>query len=139
MEARAGLSATIAPRSGCKGTWASGLSIASSRGYRDANEASWTQLLQSVERIVASTEHLSLVAPAETGKEDMISRNRDAAFVQLPEVVRRPVVDGVGFNLVHHRSPALDTLLKRHVGRFLNSVCDLFGVVLDPPAAPRHR
>ncbi|MCK1693062.1 isocitrate lyase/phosphoenolpyruvate mutase family protein [Bradyrhizobium sp. 144] len=61
MEARAGLSATIAQRSGCKGTWASGLSIASSRGYRDANEASWTQLLQSVERIVASTEPAVLV------------------------------------------------------------------------------
>lgn len=61
VEARAGLSATIAQRSGFKGTWASGLSIASSRGYRDANEASWTQLLQSVERIVASTEPPVLV------------------------------------------------------------------------------
>lgn len=36
--------------------WASGLPIASSHGYRDANEASWTQLVQSVERTVDSTE-----------------------------------------------------------------------------------
>ncbi|MBB4396535.1 phosphoenolpyruvate phosphomutase [Bradyrhizobium sp. ERR14] len=56
MEAHDGLSATIAQRSGFKGLWASGLSIASSLGYRDANEASWTQLVQSVERIVDSTE-----------------------------------------------------------------------------------
>lgn len=61
MEARAGLAATIAQRSGFKGTRASGLSIASSRGYRDANEASRTQFLQSVERIVASTEPPVLV------------------------------------------------------------------------------
>ncbi|RQH02158.1 MULTISPECIES: phosphoenolpyruvate mutase [Bradyrhizobium] len=56
MEAHDGLSATIAQRSGFKGLWASGLSIASSLGYRDANEASWSQLVQSVERIVDSTE-----------------------------------------------------------------------------------
>ncbi|WP_183258046.1 phosphoenolpyruvate mutase [Bradyrhizobium sp. CIR48] len=56
MEAHDGLSATIAQRSGFKALWASGLSIASSLGYRDANEASWTQLVQSVERIVDSTE-----------------------------------------------------------------------------------
>ncbi|WP_346658131.1 isocitrate lyase/phosphoenolpyruvate mutase family protein [Bradyrhizobium sp. 154] len=37
------------------------MSIASSRGYRDANEASWTQFLQSVERIVASAEPPVLV------------------------------------------------------------------------------
>jgi len=38
-----------------RGSGPSGLSIASSLGYRDANEASWTQLVESVERIVAST------------------------------------------------------------------------------------
>ncbi|APG14877.1 phosphoenolpyruvate phosphomutase [Bradyrhizobium japonicum] len=56
MEAHDGLSARIAERSGFKGLWASGLSIASSLGYRDANEASWSQLVESVERIVDSTE-----------------------------------------------------------------------------------
>ncbi|RXH36627.1 phosphoenolpyruvate phosphomutase [Bradyrhizobium nanningense] len=56
MEAHDGLSARIAERAGFRGLWASGLSIASSLGFRDANEASWSQLVESVERIVDSTE-----------------------------------------------------------------------------------
>ncbi|WP_209946282.1 phosphoenolpyruvate mutase [Bradyrhizobium elkanii] len=56
MEAHDGLSAAIAKRAGFKGLWASGLSIACSLGYRDANEASWTQLVEAVERIVDSSE-----------------------------------------------------------------------------------
>lgn len=56
MEAHDGLSARNAERPGFKGLWASGLSIASSLGFRDANEASWSQLVESVERIVDSTE-----------------------------------------------------------------------------------
>ncbi|MEY9523377.1 phosphoenolpyruvate phosphomutase [Bradyrhizobium japonicum] len=56
MEAHDGLSATIAQRSGFKGLWASGLSIACSLGYRDANEASWSQLVDAVERIVDSSQ-----------------------------------------------------------------------------------
>lgn len=39
-EAHDALSGAIAKRAGFKGLWASGLSIASSLGYRDANEAS---------------------------------------------------------------------------------------------------
>ncbi|WP_456815226.1 phosphoenolpyruvate mutase [Bradyrhizobium sp. USDA 4529] len=56
MEAHDGLSAAIAKRAGFKGLWASGLSIACSLGYRDANEASWSQLVDVVERIKDSTE-----------------------------------------------------------------------------------
>ncbi|MFB6452951.1 phosphoenolpyruvate mutase [Bradyrhizobium tunisiense] len=56
MEAHDALSGAIAKRAGFKGLWASGLSIASSLGYRDANEASWSQLVDVVERIVDSTE-----------------------------------------------------------------------------------
>ncbi|WP_439406459.1 phosphoenolpyruvate mutase [Bradyrhizobium sp. DASA03076] len=56
MEAHDGLSGAIAQRAGFKGLWASGLSIASSLGYRDANEASWSQLVDVVERIVDSSE-----------------------------------------------------------------------------------
>lgn len=56
MEAHDALSAAIAKRAGFKSLWASGLSIASSLGYRDANEASWSQLVDVVERIVDSTE-----------------------------------------------------------------------------------
>src|SRR5262245_1021245 len=55
MEAHDALSAAIAERSGFKGLWASGLSIASSLGYRDANEASWTQIVDIVERMVDAT------------------------------------------------------------------------------------
>lgn len=55
MEAHDGLSAAIAERAGFKGLWASGLSIACSLGYRDANEASWSQLADVVERIVDSS------------------------------------------------------------------------------------
>ncbi len=56
MEAHDGLSAAIAERAGFKGLWASGLSIASSLGYRDANEASWNQLVDVVERIVETSQ-----------------------------------------------------------------------------------
>lgn len=51
MEAHDGLSAAIAEHAGFKALWASGLSISSSLGYRDANEASWSQLVDVVDRI----------------------------------------------------------------------------------------
>ncbi|WP_449382500.1 isocitrate lyase/phosphoenolpyruvate mutase family protein [Bradyrhizobium sp. UFLA05-112] len=56
MDAHDGLPGAIAQRAGFKGLWASG-----SLGYRDANEASWSQLVEVVERIVGSTELLVLV------------------------------------------------------------------------------
>ena len=56
MEAHDGLSGAIAQRAGFKGLWASGLSISCSLGYRDANEASWTQLVDVVERMTDSTD-----------------------------------------------------------------------------------
>lgn len=56
MEAHDGLSGAIAERAGFKGLWASGLSISCSLGYRDANEASWTQLVDVVERMVDSSD-----------------------------------------------------------------------------------
>lgn len=49
MEAHNGLSAKIAESAGFKGLWGSGLSIASSLGLRDCNEASWTQVLDILE------------------------------------------------------------------------------------------
>lgn len=55
MEAHDGLSAAIATRAGFRGLWASGLSISSALGYRDANEASWTQVVDVVERMVDAT------------------------------------------------------------------------------------
>jgi phosphoenolpyruvate phosphomutase len=56
MEAHDGLSAAVAERAGFKGLWASGLSISSSLGYRDANEASWTELVDVVERMADATD-----------------------------------------------------------------------------------
>lgn len=55
MEAHDALSAAVAGRAGFKGLWASGLSIASALGYRDANEASWTDIVDVVERMVDTT------------------------------------------------------------------------------------
>jgi len=49
MEAHNALSARIAEEAGFGGIWASGLSIAAALGVRDANEASWTQVLDVVE------------------------------------------------------------------------------------------
>lgn len=49
MEAHSGLSAKIAEEAGFAGIWASGLSLSAMLGVRDANEASWTQVLDVVE------------------------------------------------------------------------------------------
>jgi phosphoenolpyruvate phosphomutase len=55
MEAHDALSAAVAERAGFKALWASGLTISSSLGYRDANEASWTEVVDTVERMVRAT------------------------------------------------------------------------------------
>ena len=49
MEAHNGLSSKIVESNGFKGIWASGLSISTSLGLRDCNEASWTQVLDILE------------------------------------------------------------------------------------------
>lgn len=51
MEAHNALSAKIAEAAGFKALWASGLSISASLGLRDANEASWTQVLDIAEHM----------------------------------------------------------------------------------------
>ena len=56
MEAHDALSAIIAERSGFAGIWASGLSIATALGLRDANEASWSQVVDVVDRVVDVTD-----------------------------------------------------------------------------------
>ncbi|MEQ1655743.1 MAG: phosphoenolpyruvate mutase [Nitrospira sp.] len=48
-EAHNGLSAKIVQEAGFKGIWASGLSISAQFGVRDNNEASWTQVLETIE------------------------------------------------------------------------------------------
>jgi phosphoenolpyruvate phosphomutase len=66
MEAHNGLSARIVEEAGFKGVWASGLSISASLGVRDANEASWTQVLEVVEFMSDATA-LPILLDADTG------------------------------------------------------------------------
>ncbi|TCN27034.1 phosphoenolpyruvate mutase [Sinorhizobium americanum] len=66
MEAHDGLSAAIARQAGFKGLWASGLSISSALGYRDANEASWTEIVDVVERI-ADASGLPILVDGDSG------------------------------------------------------------------------
>jgi glycerol-3-phosphate cytidylyltransferase len=49
MEAHSGISAKIVNKTGFQGIWGSGLSISASLGVRDANEASWSQVVSVVE------------------------------------------------------------------------------------------
>nr|WP_253075629.1 MULTISPECIES: isocitrate lyase/phosphoenolpyruvate mutase family protein [unclassified Bradyrhizobium] len=72
----------MAERSGFKGLWASGLSIASSLGFRDANEASWSQLVESVERIVDSAE-LPVLVDGDGGFGNFNPASLHASFARL--------------------------------------------------------
>ncbi len=66
MEAHNGLSAIIAEKAGFKGLWASGLSMSAALGVRDANEASWTQILQVCEFMSDATS-IPILVDADTG------------------------------------------------------------------------
>lgn len=56
MEAHNGISALIAARAGFPALWASGFSISTSMGLRDANEASLTQVIDILEWIVNASD-----------------------------------------------------------------------------------
>ena len=66
MEAHSGLSARIAGEAGFAGIWASGLSISASLGLRDANEASWTQVLDVIEYMADATD-VPILMDGDTG------------------------------------------------------------------------
>ena len=55
MEAHDGFSAKIVEKIGFEGVWASSLALSSVLGKRDANEASWSELIDVATRIVEST------------------------------------------------------------------------------------
>ena len=55
MEAHNGLSARIVEEAGFPGIWASGLALSAAFGVRDSNEASWTQVLETVEFMADAT------------------------------------------------------------------------------------
>lgn len=66
MEAHNGLSAKIVEEAGFRGIWASGLSISASLGLRDSNEASWTQVVDTLEYMADAT-HLPILVDGDTG------------------------------------------------------------------------
>ena len=66
MEAHNGLSAKIVEEAGFEGIWASGLTISSSLGVRDSNEASWTQVLDLLEFMSDATS-VPILVDGDTG------------------------------------------------------------------------
>jgi phosphoenolpyruvate phosphomutase len=69
MEAHNGLTARVVAEEGFEGIWASGLSISSSLGVRDRNEASWTQVLEVLEFMVDSA-GIPILVDGDTGHGD---------------------------------------------------------------------
>jgi phosphoenolpyruvate phosphomutase len=66
MEAHNGLSARIVREAGFKGIWASGLAISAQYGVRDNNEASWTQVVDTLE-FMADASDLPILLDGDTG------------------------------------------------------------------------
>lgn len=66
MEAHNGLSAKIVEEAGFRGIWGSGLTISAAFGVRDNNEASWTQVLETVEFMSDATQ-IPILLDADTG------------------------------------------------------------------------
>ena len=69
MEAHNGISAKIVEEVGFSAIWASGLSISASYGVRDCNEASWTQVVETVE-FMADATTIPILLDADTGFGD---------------------------------------------------------------------
>ena len=82
MEAYGGMSAVVTERAGSKGLRTSGLSISCLLGDRDTCEASWTQLVNVVERMADLTE-LPVLADGDSG----FGRFNDARLL-APELPR---------------------------------------------------
>ena len=66
MEAHNGLSARIVREAGFKGIWGSGLTISAQFGVRDNNEASWTQVVDTLE-FMADASDLPILLDGDTG------------------------------------------------------------------------
>lgn len=81
MEAHDTLSGAIAKRAGSKGLWASGLSIASSLGYCDANEAS----LHIVD-VLKLIDEIAKLAFA-LGKRNALDQHRRTNSCSYPEIL----------------------------------------------------
>lgn len=66
MEAHNGICAKIVEKTGFDGIWGSGLSISAQLGVRDANEASWTQVLEVINFMNQATS-LPILLDGDTG------------------------------------------------------------------------
>jgi len=66
MEAHNGLSARIVREAGFRGIWASGLALSAQFGVRDNNEASWTQVVDTLE-FMADASDLPILLDGDTG------------------------------------------------------------------------
>lgn len=75
MEAHNGLSAKIVEEAGFPGIWASGLTMSAALGVRDNNEASWTQVLETLEFMSDATS-IPILVDGDTGYGDFNSVRR---------------------------------------------------------------
>lgn len=66
LEAHNGISAKIVEKSGANGIWASGFTMSAAMGVRDANELSWTQVLDILESMSNCT-HIPILVDGDTG------------------------------------------------------------------------
>jgi len=82
MEAHDGMSARIADAAGFPAIWASGLSISTALGVRDSDEASWSQILSVVARIVEASD-VPVVVDGDTGYGNFNSARRFTRQAEL--------------------------------------------------------
>lgn len=69
LEAHDGLSAKIAEAAGFRAIWASGLAISSAHGVRDANELSWSQVVDAVD-VITDSVAVPVLVDGDTGHGD---------------------------------------------------------------------
>lgn len=75
------LSARIAEEAGFSGLWASGLGISAQLGLRDANEASWTQVVEAVDHMAEAT-RVPVLVDGDTGWGDFNNVRRFVAKLE---------------------------------------------------------
>jgi phosphoenolpyruvate phosphomutase len=85
LEAHNGISAHIGEEAGFKGLWASGLSISAQFGVRDSNEASWTQVLETVEFMAEATS-IPIMLDGDTGYGNFNNMRRLVRKLEQREV-----------------------------------------------------
>lgn len=66
LEAHSGLSARIVEEAGMRAIWGSGLALSAQAGVRDANEMSWSQVVDAVE-LMADATSLPILLDGDTG------------------------------------------------------------------------